>query len=112
LNPAAETGAAVFIQVSANYEVSFEVYHAFWMLLQGELKTSADMASFKVSVAHCALTLLHVSYYLLTELSLPEKVPIVQPLRKFPAILRNPKVHHRVHKNPPLVPILSQFDPC
>jgi hypothetical protein len=29
--------------------------------------------------------------------ALPEKLPIVQPFRKFPAILRNPKFHHRVH---------------
>jgi hypothetical protein len=44
--------------------------------------------------------------------ALHEKLSIVQPLRKFPAaILRNPKVHHRVHKSPPLVPILGQFDP-
>jgi hypothetical protein len=35
--------------------------------------------------------------------SLPEKLPIVQPFRKFPAILRNPKVHHRVHNSPALV---------
>jgi hypothetical protein len=53
--------------------------------------------------------------YLLTYVrswALPEKLPIVQPFRNFPAILRNPKVHHRVHKSLPLVPILSQIDPA
>jgi hypothetical protein len=49
--------------------------------------------------------------YLLGELSPSWEVANYVATKELPSILWSPKIHHRVHKNPPLVPILSQIDP-
>jgi hypothetical protein len=55
--------------------------------------------------------ILVLGMYLLTELSPSWEAANYAVTQEHPSILRNLKVHHRVHKSPPLIPILSQIDP-
>jgi hypothetical protein len=75
-----------------------------------------------LSSLHCeSVHIIYSSFiegaYLLTYLLTPwgrilfEKLIVTQLVKKYPAVLRTPKVHHHVHKSPPLDPILRQLNP-
>jgi hypothetical protein len=53
---------------------------------------------------------MYYSNYLLTEPRSSCEAANCETIQELPSILCNPKVHYRVHKSPPLVPILSQID--
>jgi hypothetical protein len=55
------------------------------------------------------IRILNITY--LRSWALLEELSIVQPLKNLPSILWNPKVQHRAHKSPPLVPILNHTNP-
>jgi hypothetical protein len=71
------------------------------------LSNEADRKNIKYDAVGL-VTYLHT--YLLTEPSPSCEATNCAATQELRSILRNPKDHHRIHKSPPLVPILSQID--
>ena len=57
------------------------------------------------------LIITYLLTYLLQQHSPSWEANLFSASQEIPHILWNPKVHHRIHKCPPSVPILSQLDP-
>ena len=66
-----------------------------------------------ISAEYCAVNILTylLTYFLTPWSRVLEKLTGSAASQEIPRILWNPKVHYRIHKYPPPVPILSQLHP-
>jgi hypothetical protein len=90
---------AVWVTADANFRASS------WQITDWRHRCMIDELSqtFRWKLLHCSACFYVSVTYLLTELSPSSEAVNYAATQELPSILRNPKVHHRVHKTAPLV---------